>query len=118
LSAGFDLPTRPQTQQRGFGRPRIRLLADNLLLPYQVAVDHNDVYWVNSGTQLAPGGSVMRISKHGGKAHTVADNLDSPHGMVVDGTSVYWLDTGAFAGTGQWVYFANQSDGTLQSAPR
>lgn len=82
-------------------RPHIRTLADGLVLPYQVAVDYDDVYWVNSGTQLAPEGSVMRISRHGGKPHTVADKLNSPQGMVVDDTAIYWLDTGAFAGTGQ-----------------
>src|ERR1041384_1078932 len=48
-------------------------LADGLILPYQVAVDHDNVYWVNSGTQLRPEGSIMRVSKHGGRAHTLAD---------------------------------------------
>lgn len=82
-------------------RTHIRDLAHDLLLPYQVAVDHKDVYWVNSGTQIRPQGSVMRIARHGGQAQVLADKLDSPQGMVVDDEAVYWLDTGSFAGTGQ-----------------
>lgn len=82
-------------------RLHVRALVEGLEGPYQVVVDHNDIYWINTGDQISPDGSVMRLSRSGGSPQVIADHLNFPQGMVVDDTNVYWIDSGAFAGTGQ-----------------
>ncbi len=57
--------------------------------PVAVAVDAQNVYWVDTGTQ--PGqGAVVRTPIAGGTITTMASGQNSPVGIALDGNYVYW----------------------------
>ena len=58
--------------------------------PMAVAVDANNVYWVNQGT--APDlGKVMRMPKGGGTPAEVASGQIMPCGIAVNASAVFWM---------------------------
>jgi hypothetical protein len=61
-------------------------LAQGLVLPTQIALDDDSVYWAATGS-----GSIGRAPKVGGATETLFENEDGLGSLQVDDTSVYWL---------------------------
>lgn len=75
-----------------------KALANNVLTPYDIAVDANSVYWISVGTPtdtfFLADGKVERMSKDGTGRQTLASNLNVPTTVASDGTNVYFSETG------------------------
>ena len=69
-------------------------LASGLSDPTAVAIDSQNVYWIDNG-----GGGVMKVPIGGGATTTLAPQGQGPNvpsdSIAVDGTSVYWVQPGA-----------------------
>jgi hypothetical protein len=62
-------------------------------------VDATSIYWTN----VADGGTVMKVGLGGGTPTTLASGQGHPAGIAVDATSVYWTNSGSLG----------SSDGTV-----
>lgn len=75
-----------------------RMLAGNILTPYEIATDANHVYWVSLGTPTDNGfladGKLFRVNKDGSGLTTMASNLTVPTSVASDGTNVYFTESG------------------------
>jgi hypothetical protein len=60
--------------------------------PDAIAVDGENVYWGNAGTQAASytDGSLVKVPLGGGTPVTLATGSGGVYGIAVDATSVYW----------------------------
>jgi hypothetical protein len=70
------------------------VLASGQRGPFGIAVDDQNVYWV----ERAPDGAVHSVPLGGGSPVTIASNQDAPWGIAVHGDTVYWTldnDNGA-----------------------
>jgi hypothetical protein len=62
------------------------------LNPTSLAVDDTDVYWTDWGRGGESDGSVMKVSRHGGKPVTLAKNINGPEAIAVDSANAYWTE--------------------------
>jgi len=68
-------------------------LATGQTAPGAIAIDANNVYWVNYGSMTGSTGSVNRIAINivdAGAPVTIAMDQDKPFDIAVDGNFVYW----------------------------
>jgi hypothetical protein len=57
-----------------------------------IAVDATSVYWT---TNIAAGGSILKLPKAGGTPVPLATAQPGAHGLTVDATYVYWTNAGS-----------------------
>src|SRR5208283_2108580 len=69
-------------------------LASGQNAPACIAVDANNVYWTNNGTNGSADGTVMKVALGGGAHVTLASGQNGPWGIAVDANNVYWTDNG------------------------
>ncbi|MEP7125167.1 MAG: MopE-related protein, partial [Byssovorax sp.] len=67
--------------------------------PVNIAVDANNVYWVNLALYGVNTGSVRSVPLGGGPSVTLATG-QNPWGLAVDATSIYWTNQNFVDGTG------------------
>ena len=89
------------------GGGELKKLAEDQLVPQEITLDDDYVYWTNNGTNELtetgnnyeniynepPNGSVMKVSKKGGKPIVLARHQFHPKGIAVDDKFVYWVDS-------------------------
>jgi hypothetical protein len=71
----------------------VQLLVSSQPYPDSIALDSNNVYWLNEGLSYGTG-SVMKLSLTGGEPVTLATSEAAPEAMAVDASNVYWVDYG------------------------
>jgi hypothetical protein len=75
--------------------------------PKRLALDDTHVYWTVWGSGFSAdhskNGAVKRVAKSGGSVEVFAPAQSHPHGIVTDASAVYW---------------ANDGDGTVMTAPK
>ena len=64
-------------------------IADAQNDPYDIAVDHEFLYWTSTGN-----GTVMRTALDGSGQLAIATDQASPYGIAVDESAVYWTNYG------------------------
>jgi hypothetical protein len=82
-------------------------LATNLVGTDGIAVDDQNVYWANAGSN-GTDGTVMKEPLGGGAITVLASGQCASSDVAVDGTNVYWVNLGCPNGPG----------GTVMSVPR
>jgi hypothetical protein len=68
-------------------------LATGQVHPVGLALDSQNLYWVNHGSGWPSGGAdgaVMKVPLAGGAAISLASGQNAPVAVAVDGTSIYW----------------------------
>jgi hypothetical protein len=79
------------------------VLATGIETPMAIAVDNQNIYWLDLGTlngsAFSPNGKVERVTKSGESRQTLASNLSAPLAMAIDSTDVYFGETGLALGT-------------------
>jgi hypothetical protein len=72
----------------------VATLASGLVKPQRIAVDENNVYFIELGNKEPGAGAIKVVSINGGEVITLADGLNYPTGVVVDDVSLYWTEQG------------------------
>jgi len=82
----------------GKNSPSRKILASNILSPYDLGIDATSLYFVSRGTPSGASyladGKVYRIGKDGTGLLAIASNLNTPAAVISDGTNAYFVEAG------------------------
>jgi hypothetical protein len=93
------------------GGGAVTKLAPGLQGPQGIAVDDQNVYWANGGTN-GTDGTVMKEPLGGGAITVLASGQCSASEVAADGTNVYWVNLGCPGGPGSTVMSVPRNGGT------
>ncbi len=73
------------------GACEVRVLVSDAHVPWDIAVDDTDVYWVEEGSN-AGDGRVRKVAAGGGAPQSLAETQATPIAMATDDDSIFWVN--------------------------